>query len=117
MTIKELIRDVDVTSKVVTTHKTKAEDVFEKGDIILAVNRNDKDSCGLVYYRYEFNEDNNEWQAKLVVASPAFSGVVQLRNTFDSLWELQGFYDLFVFKDFANLYGYMRDNKLEWSEC
>ena len=117
MTRKELIRDVDITSKVVTTHKTKADDVFEKGDIILAVNRNDKDSCGLVHYRYEYDEDSNEWQAKLVVTSPAFSGVVQLRNTFDSLWELQGFYDLVVFKDFANLYGYMRDNKLEWSEC
>lgn len=117
MTRKELIRDVDVTSKVVTTHKTKAEDVFEQGDIILAVSRNDKDSCGLVHYRYEFNEDNNEWEAKLTVISPAFSGVVQLRNVFDSLWELQGFYDLFVFDDFANLHGYMRANKLEWSEC
>ena len=117
MTRKELIRDVDITSKVVTTHKTKADDVFEKGDIILAVCRNDKDSCGLVHRRYEYDTDTDRWEAKLTVISPAFSEAVYCRNVFDSLWELQGFYDLVVFKDFANLYGYMRDNKLEWSEC
>ena len=114
---KELIRDVDITSKVVTTHKTKADDVFEKGDIILAVNRNDKDSCGLVHRRYEYDTDNDRWEAKLTVISPAFSEAVYCRNVFDSLWELQGFYDLVVFDSMLALCAYMKDNKLAWSEC
>ena len=113
---KELIRDTEVTTKVVTTHSTKVEDVFEQGDIILAVNRNDKDSCGLVHRRYEYDTDTDRWEAKLTVISPAFSEAVYCRNVFDSLWELQGFYDLVVFDDFANLHQYMQDNKLEWGK-
>ena len=113
---KELIRDTEVTTKVVTTHSTKVEDVFEQGDIILAVNRNDKDSCGLVHRRYEYDTDNDRWEAKLTVISPAFAGSVRRRNVFDSIWELQGFYDLVVFDDFANLHQYMQDNKLEWGK-
>ena len=117
MTRQELIRDVDITSKVVTTHKTKADDVFEKGDIILAVYRNDKDSCGLVHRRYEYDTDNDRWEAKLTVISPAFSEAVYCRNVFDSLWELQGFYDLVALDSMLALCAYMKDNKLEWSEC
>ena len=113
---KELIRDTEVTTKVVTTHSTKVEDVFEQGDIILAVNRKDKDSCGLVHYRYDYDDRRDAWEAKLTVISPAFAGSVRRRNVFDSIWELQGFYDLVVFDDFANLHQYMQDNKLEWGK-
>ena len=54
------------------------------------------------------------WETRLTVASPTFSGSARKRNVFDTLYELQGFYDLIVFTDFANLEGYMKDNKLEW---
>ena len=116
MIMKELIRDVDLTSMNVTTHKTRADDIFEPGDIILAVNRNDKDSCGLVHYRYDYDDHRDAWEAKLTVISPAFAGSVRRRNVFDSIWELQGFYDLIVFDDFASLQEYMQDNKLEWGK-
>ena len=114
MIARELVRDTELTSKVVTTVATKVNDVFEQGDIILAVNRNNKDACGLVHYRYEYDEYNAEWETRLTVASPTFSGSARKRNVFDTLYELQGFYDLIVFTDFANLEGYMKDNKLEW---
>lgn len=113
---KELIRDTEVTTKVVTTHATKVEDVFEQGDIILAVNRNDKDSCGLVHYIYEYDDERGAWEGKLTVLSPTFTGTTCKRSIFDTLWELQGFYDLIVFDDFANLHEYMQDNKLEWGK-
>ena len=114
---KELIRDVDLTSMNVTTHKTRADDIFEPGDIILAVNRNSKDRCGLVHYIYEYDDERGAWEGKLTVLSPTFTGTTCKRSIFDTLWELQGFYDVFVFDDFASLQEYMQDNKLEWSEC
>ena len=113
---KELIRDVDVTSKVVTTHATKAMDVFERGNIILAVDRNSKDHCGLVHYSYEYDDSRDAWGGKLTVLSPAFAGTICKRNIFDTLWELQGFYDLVVFDDMVALGMYMQDNKLEWGK-
>ena len=53
MIMKELIRDVDMTSKTVKNSTTEVTDVLERGDIILAVSRNSKDRCGLVHYIYE----------------------------------------------------------------
>ena len=116
MIARELVRDTELTSKVVTTVATKVNDVFEQGDIILAVNRNDKDSCGLVHYRYDYDDHRDAWEAKLTVISPAFSEAVYCRNVFDSLWELQGFYDLVVFDNMLALGTYMQDNKLEWGK-
>lgn len=113
---KELIRDVDLTSMNVTTHKTRVDDIFEPGDIILAVNRNDKDSCGLVHYRYEYDGRESEWSKQLSIMSPTFAENARKLNVFDTLWELQGFYDVFVFNDFASLQEYMQDNKLEWEK-
>ena len=116
MIMKELIRDVDLTSMNVTTHKTRADDIFEPGDIILAVNRNDKDSCGLVHYRYEYDGHESKWGKKLSIMSPTFAENARKLNVFGTLWELQGFYDVFVFNDFASLQEYMQDNKLEWDK-
>ena len=114
MIAKELVRDVELTSKVVTSVTTRVNDVFEPGNIILAVNRNNKDACGLVHYRYEYDKYNEEWENRLTVMSPTFAGSARKLNVFDTVYELQGFYDLVVFDDFTNLEGYMRDNKLEW---
>ena len=113
---KELIRDVDLTSMNVTTHKTRVDDIFEPGDIILAVNRNDKDRCGLVHYRYEYDGHESKWIKQLSIMSPTFAENARKLNVFDTLWELQGFYDVFVFDDFASLQEYMQDNKLEWEK-
>ena len=116
MIMKELIRDVDMTSKTVTTSTTEVTDVLERGDIILAVSRNSKDRCGLVHYIYEYDDERGAWEAKLTVISPAFAGSVRRRNVFDSIWELQGFYDLVVFDNMLALGTYMQDNKLEWGK-
>ena len=117
MITKELIRDVDMTEKTVTSRTTKVNDVFEPGDVILAVYRNSKDRCGLVQYRYEFEQEEDVvWKTKLTVMSPTFSSTAHRPHVFDSLWELQGFFDLYVFKDFANLEGFMKDEKLEWEK-
>ena len=116
MIMKELIRDVDMTSKTVTTSTTEVTDVLERGDIILAVNRNDKDSCGLVHYRYEYDGREGKWGKKLSIMSPTFAENARKLNVFDTLWELQGFYDVFVFDDFASLQEYMQDNKLGWDK-
>ena len=116
MIMKELIRDVDMTSKTVTTSTTEVTDVLERGDIILAVNRNDKDSCGLVHYRYEYDGREGKWGKKLSIMSPTFAENARKLNVFDTLWELQGFYDLVVFDNMLALGTYMQDNKLEWGK-
>ena len=48
--------------------------------------------------------------------SPTFGENARKLNVFDTLWELQGFYDVFVFDHFASLQEYMQDNKLEWEK-
>ena len=116
MIMKELIRDVDMTSKTVTTSTTEVTDVLERGDIILAVSRNSKDRCGLVHYIYEYDDERGAWEGKLTVLSPTFTGTTCKRSIFDTLWELQGFYDLVVFDNMLALGTYTQDNKLEWGK-
>lgn len=100
----------DIDDKVITTKETKPKDVFSSKAIVLAVDKDYKTGCYIVKEnKITFDNDYNNF--KLV--TPYY----WLENSthFEYLYEIQRFYDLFIFEDIDSLNEYMSNNELEWA--
>lgn len=118
--MKQLMLQTDVDDKVITTTKTKPEDVFSDTAMVLAVGKNDRTKGYLVKEMVEWDKTPLAgYKAKKIpigfeLVTPYYWFEAPPR--FEHLWEMQHFYDLFVFEDLVNLQGYMKDNNIEWGK-
>jgi hypothetical protein len=118
--MKQLMLQTDVDDKIITTTSTRPEDVFDENAMVLAVGKNDKTKGYLVKEMVEWEKTPLAgYKAKKIpigfeLITPYYwFGATQ---KFEHLWEMQHFFDLFVFEDLVNLQGYMDDNNIEWGK-
>ena len=118
--MKQLMLKKDVADKIITTTSTKPEDVFDENAMVLAVGKNDKTKGYLV-------KEIVEWEKtplagykprKISIGFELTTPYYWFKSTqkFEQLWELQHFYDLFIFEDLVNLQSYMDNNKIKWGK-
>lgn len=101
--MKQLILKTNIENEIITTTKTRWNDVIDKLDIVLAVGRNTR----ATYIVKRLVDE-------VVVYNPQFWG--KICGKFDHLWEMQHFYDMFLFKSFTELESYMEAQTLAWGE-
>lgn len=116
---RKYVQQSSMENIVVTNPRTNHTDVFDEGDFILAVESNriagKTAHCYLVTYINTW--ENGEGRKKsLAVTSPRYSKTAHYPDTFDSLFELQGIFDVYSFSDFANLEGFRKEHGYEWGE-
>lgn len=120
MTIKKkYVQQFHTDNMVVTNPKTYHADVFDEGDFILAVNKNRVEGkpahCYLVVHKIVC-ESGEGMRTKLIAFSPKYSQVAECLNRFDTLYELQGIYDVYSFADFDNLDAFRKEHGYEWGD-
>lgn len=99
----QLMLQTDVDDKVITTTKTRWKDVIGEMDFVLAVGRNTR-AAYIVRWR----------GGAASLESPEFWGVGG--KTFDALWEMQHFYDLYTFGSLTAIESYMEEQGLVWGQ-
>ena len=110
--MKQLMLKSDVDDKVITTTRTKPEDVFGYDAIVLGINKNDKTEGFLVKEKVKL-----DGRCKIQIGYELITPYYWIDSTsqFEYLWELQKFYDLFIFEDMISLQKYMCDNNIKWA--
>lgn len=93
----------DVDNKIITTTKTQWKDVIEKMDIVLAIGRKTK-TCYIVRW----------FGGNAVLENPQFWGVSG--GSFDTLWELQHFFDIYTFSNLTAIEDFMEEQSLIWGQ-
>ena len=101
--MKQLMLQTDVDDKIITTTKTSWKDVIGEMEFVLAVGRN-SDATYIVRWK----------GGAATLESPEFWGVGG--NTFDTLWELQHFFDLYTFGSLTEIESFMEDKGLVWGK-
>jgi hypothetical protein len=101
--MKQLILQSNIDNKVITTTSTKWKDVIGELDFVLAVGRNTK---AAYIVRWKDNAASLE--------NPEFWGIGG--KTFDALWEMQHFYDLYTFNSLTAIEEYMENQGLVWGQ-
>ena len=101
--MKQLMLQTDVDDKIITTTKTKWKDVIGELEFVLAVGRNTRATYMV------------RWRGGVAsLESPEFWGVGG--KTFDTLWEMQHFYDLYTFGNLTAIEEYMEEQGLVWGQ-
>ena len=99
--MKQLVLQSDIDNKVITTTKTQWKDVIGELEFVLAVGRN----SGATYLV--------KWVGgSAFLMNPEFWGVSG--KEFDTLWEMQGFFDLYTFSSLTEIESFMEERGLVW---
>lgn len=116
---KKYVQQSSMENIIVTNPRTNHAEVFDEGDFILAVDKNRIEGktahCYLVVFTTTF-ENGAGIVKRLAVTSPRYSKTAHYPDTFESLYEIQGVFDVYSFSDFANLDAFRKEHGYKWGD-